>query len=96
VCWIAAIGSDTEPFFSTSGSADMLIRINDESLRDLLIADLVAHYDVVATPVSHDRIELTIIGSYNSEAMRLATLLRIRAWEAAQRSLGNDVYVDIE
>ncbi len=74
----------------------MLIRINDESMRDLLIADLVDGFDVVATPIGHDRIELTIMGSYNSGAMRMATLLRIRAWEAAQRSRGNDVYVDIE
>jgi hypothetical protein len=36
------------------------------------------------------------MGSYSSDAMRLATLLRIRAWEAAQRSRGIDVYVDIE
>jgi hypothetical protein len=72
------------------------IRISDESMLEILLADLTARSDVVAAAVASDKIELTIMGSYNSDAMRMATLLRIRAWEAAQRSRGIDVYVDIE
>jgi hypothetical protein len=72
------------------------IRISDESMLDLLLADLTARADAIGTVVAPDKIEITIMGSYSSDAMRLATLLRIRAWEAAQRSRGIDVYVDIE
>ena len=72
------------------------IRISDESMLEILLADLTARSDVVASAVASDKIELAIMGSYSSDAMRMATLLRIRAWEAAQRSRGIDVYVDIE
>jgi hypothetical protein len=72
------------------------IRISDESMLELLLADLTARADAIGAVVAPDKIELTIMGSYSSDAMRLATLLRIRAWEAAQRSRGIDVYVDIE
>jgi hypothetical protein len=73
-----------------------VIHISDESLLDLLLEDLNARSEVVATTVARDKIRLSIMGSYNIDAMRLATLLRIRAWEAAQRARGVDVYVDIE
>jgi hypothetical protein len=72
------------------------IRISDASMLELLLADLTARPDVVANVVAPDKLEISIIGSLRSDAMRLATLLRIRAWESAQRSRGFDVYVDIE
>ena len=72
------------------------IRISNESMLELLLADLTASSDVVAQIVPPDKIELSIMGSFNSDAMRMVTLLRIRGWEAAQRSRGIDVYVDIE
>jgi hypothetical protein len=36
-----------------------------------------------------------IVGSYGEEGMRIATYLRLRAWEAAQRSRGVEVSVEI-
>jgi hypothetical protein len=71
-----------------------IIRISDPSLLELLLADLTARPDVVAEVVAPDRI--SILGSYNPSSMRLAALLRIRAWEAAQRSRGIEVEVDLE
>jgi hypothetical protein len=82
--------------FELGTAAMPTIRISDESMLDLLLADLTARPDAIGAVVAPDKIELAIMGSYNSDAMRLATLLRIRAWESAQRSRGIDVYVDIE
>ena len=73
-----------------------IIRINDPSRLELLLADLRERPDVVAEIIAPDRIRINILGSYNLDAMRLAILLRIRAWEAAQRSGGLDVEVDLE
>jgi hypothetical protein len=73
-----------------------VIRISEPSLLELLLADLQARPDVVAQIVAPDRIRIGILGSYSGGSMRLAVLLRIRAWEAAQRSRGVDVTVDLE
>jgi hypothetical protein len=72
------------------------IRISDPTLLQLLLADLMSRPDVVADAVGADAITINILGSYNSDALRLVTLLRIRAWEAAQRARGIDVSVEIE
>jgi hypothetical protein len=73
-----------------------IIRINDPSRLELLLSDLRTRPDVVAEIIAPDRIRVNILGSYNLDAMRLAILLRIRAWEAAQRAHGFDVEVDLE
>ena len=67
-------------------AAMTMIRINDPSRLELLLADLRERPDVVAEIIAPDRIRINILGSYNLASMRLAILLRIRAWEAAQRS----------
>jgi hypothetical protein len=72
-----------------------LVRISDPGLIDLLCADLQAPGDVVAEPAGGNLIEVDIVGSYGEEGMRLATLLRVQAWEAAQRARGIDVTVEI-
>jgi hypothetical protein len=72
-----------------------LIRISDSTLLATLLADLGERPDVVATVVSEDSIRVSILGSYNHEALRTATYLRIRAWEAAQHARGVDVRVEI-
>jgi hypothetical protein len=72
------------------------VRIDDPSLLPSLLADLKSRTDVVAEAVSGDTIRINILGSYNSEQMRLATYLRVRAWEAAQHARGVDVHVELE
>ena len=49
-----------------------IIRINDPSRLELLLADLRARPDVVAEIIAPDRIRINILGSYNLDAMRLA------------------------
>ena len=72
------------------------VRINDPSLLGLLLADLSDRPDVIAEVLGPDRIRVSLLGSYNAEAMRLAIVLRVRAWEAAQRSRGIDVELELD
>jgi hypothetical protein len=72
------------------------VRIDDPSLLPSLLEDLKSRTDVVAEAVSGDTIRINILGSYNSEQMRLATYLRVRAWETAQHAKGIDVHVELE
>ena len=72
------------------------IRISDESMLELLLADLTSSSDLVATTVASDALEASVLGSYNTEARRLVMWSRIRAWEDQQRAAGIDVNVDIE
>ena len=72
-----------------------LVRISDPSLLDLLCADLRSRGDIIAEVVGEDTIQVDILGSDGVEGMRLATDLRLRAWEEAQRSRGVDVHVEI-
>jgi hypothetical protein len=72
------------------------IRISDPAHLEELLAELTSRPDVVATIVDGDAIRISILGSYSHEGMRLATFLRIRAWEAAQRARGIDVRVEVE
>jgi hypothetical protein len=73
-----------------------IVRISDPSLLEVLLADLSARPDVVAEIVGADAIRVSVLGSYNASSMRLAILLRIRAWQAAQRSRGFEVEVELD
>lgn len=72
------------------------VKIDNPSLLPALLDDLRSRSDVVAEAVSEDTIQVSILGSYDTEHMRLATYLRVRAWEAGQRALGVELHVDIE
>jgi hypothetical protein len=72
-----------------------LVRISDPSLLDLLCADLRSRGDIVAEAIDDDTIQVDILGSYSLEGMRMATELRLRAWEEAQRARGMDVRIEI-
>jgi hypothetical protein len=72
-----------------------LLRISDPGLLDLLRADLLSRGDIVAEVVDEDTLRVDILGSYGVEGMRMATELRLRAWEEAQRARGVDVQVEI-
>jgi hypothetical protein len=72
------------------------IRISDGSMLELLLDDLRARPDVVATVVAPSRAKINLLGSYTPSAMLSATEPRIRAWESLQRSQGFDVSIDVE
>jgi len=67
---------------------------SDPTLLLALRADLASHAGCLVTAVGLDTLEATILGSYN-EAMETAAQLRVRAWEAAQRTRGLNVRVEL-
>jgi len=73
-----------------------ILRLNDASLVDQLLDDLKSRPDVVAQVVAPNRIRISLLGSYSAEAMRIAIMLRVRAWEAVQRARGIVAEVEIE
>ncbi len=71
------------------------IRLSDPGLVDDLVADLQSRADLVVAQVGEDTVEVSLLGSYNLDAMRLAIDLRVRAWEAAQHAAGRLIRVDV-
>ena len=64
----------------------MLVGFSDPTLLFELRAYLVERADCVATAVGPTALDVTILGSYNTEAMGMETQLRVRAWEEGQRA----------
>lgn len=71
------------------------LRLSDPGMRDVLIADLRSRPDLVVAPSGEDTVEVSLLGSYNLDAMRMAIDLRVRAWEAGQRAEGRLIRVDL-
>jgi hypothetical protein len=68
----------------------MRLRVSDPTLIPDLVEFLDANEDVVVD-VEGDQLELSLIGSFALDAMRMELMLRIRAWEAARRARGAEV-----
>jgi hypothetical protein len=64
----------------------MRLRLNDPSLVSDLLEFLRSRPDVIADVVDDDEVEVSLVGSYALDAMRMELYLRIRAWEAARRA----------
>jgi hypothetical protein len=62
----------------------MRIRLNDPSLLPELVEFLEERTDAVITEVGDGEVEVTLLGSYALDALRMELYLRIRAWEAAR------------
>ena len=71
------------------------LRLSDSEMREVLIADLRSRADLVVAPINENTVEVSLIGSYNDDAMRLVIDLRVRAWEAAQRAAGRAIHVEL-
>jgi hypothetical protein len=80
-----------------SGIAVMtLIRLSDSKTAAALAAHLRARPDLVVERVGDNRLQVSVLGSYSAEAMRLELYLRVRAWETAQRARGRAVEVELD
>lgn len=64
----------------------MRLRLSDPSLIPDLLEFLRARPDVIVDVVDGDEVEVSLVGSYALDAMRMELYLRIRAWEAARRA----------
>jgi hypothetical protein len=62
----------------------MRIRLDNPSLLPDLVEFLETRTDAVVSEVADDAVEVTLLGSYALDAMRMELYLRIRAWEAAR------------
>ena len=62
----------------------MRIRLNDASLLPDLVEFLETRTDAVVTELGADELEVTLLGSYAIDAMRMELYLRVRAWEAGR------------
>lgn len=71
----------------------MRLRLSSADLLDELIEFLRAEPNAVVEQVSDDEVEVTLLGSYREDALRMELFLRLRAWEAAHRT--SDVRVEI-
>jgi hypothetical protein len=71
------------------------VRISDGALLEALVDDLRQRPDVVLGVTGPNTIEISLLGSYDAEAMELAVELRLRAWEAGQRAQGRDVRLEL-
>lgn len=64
----------------------MRLRLSDPSLVSDLLEFLRSRPDVIVDVVGDDEVEVSLVGSYALDAMRMELYLRIRAWEAARRA----------
>ena len=71
------------------------LQLSDPALLPVLIADLRTQGDIVVDAVGDGSVEVSVLGSYNLEANRLAIYLRVRAWEAGQRAQGRNLRVEL-
>jgi hypothetical protein len=69
----------------------MRVRVNDPALLPDLLEYLGSSPDIFADAVSEDEVEISLLGSFALEAMRMEIYLRIRAWEAAARTRAQSV-----
>ena len=73
----------------------MRLRVSDPALVPELLEFLHSRLDVVTEQITANEVNLCLLGSYALESMLMELHLRVRAWEAAQRSKGVEVeFVD--
>jgi len=73
----------------------MRVRLTDPAATDDLVDFLQSRADAVVELVAPGEVEASLLGSYNDDALQMELSLRIRAWEAAQRSKGVRVEIDV-
>jgi len=62
----------------------MRVRVDSTELLDELMSFLGDQADAVVEPVSADELEVSLLGSRNTDAMRMELYTRVRAWEAGR------------
>jgi hypothetical protein len=73
-----------------------MLRVNSDEAAELLVEHLSSQDDLAVERIAPGRIRVSVLGSFGAEAMRLELFLRLRAWEAAERSRGHDVRVELD
>jgi hypothetical protein len=73
-----------------------LLRVSDPAYLPELLEELTARPDCLAEVVGPNRVQVSVLGSYNTDALELEVELRVRAWQNAQLARGLDVGIDVE
>lgn len=71
----------------------MRIRLSSAGLLDELLEFLQAEPSAVVEQVSDDEVEVTLLGSYQQDALRMQLELRLKAWEATHSAPGAHVEI---
>lgn len=71
----------------------MRLRIDSTELLDELMAFLDSQADTVVQPLAPDELEVSLLGSRNTDAMQMELYLRVRAWEAGRKDPGAHVEI---
>ena len=69
----------------------MRIRLDDPTRLPELVEFLETRTDAVVNVIGDDTVEVTLLGSFAVDAMRMELYLRIRAWEAAHGAVAEIV-----
>jgi len=64
----------------------MRVRITSPELLGELLESLASWPDAAVQPVSHEELDVSLLGSFDEDAMRMELYLRLRAWEAGKRA----------
>jgi hypothetical protein len=70
-----------------------VFRISDPTVLSDLVEELAARHDCLAEVIGPNRLSVSVLGSYNNDALELEVELRVRAWQAVRSS--HDVEVDV-
>ncbi len=66
----------------------MRVQVSNNAHLDQLIDSLRYEPDAVVARITDSELEVSLLGSYATDAMRMQLYLRLRAWEAARRPAG--------
>src|SRR6266571_2715107 len=65
----------------------MRVRITSPELLGELVESLASWPDAAVQPVSHEELDVSLLGSFDEDAMRMELYLRLRTWQAADSKL---------
>jgi hypothetical protein len=73
-----------------------IFRVSDPTVLSDLLEGLAARHDCLAEVIGPNRLAVSVLGSYNTDALELEVKLRIRAWQAAQSARGVEVDIVLD
>jgi len=68
---------------ATKGGKALRVKLSDPTLIQRLKAFLAFDSNVVVTQIADDEVEVSFLGSLNTNAQQMQTELRLRSWMAA-------------
>jgi hypothetical protein len=73
-----------------------IFRVSDPTVLSDLLEGLAARHDCLAEVIGPNRLSVSVLGSYNTDALELEVKLRIRAWQAARSARGVEVDIVLD